>query len=182
MENIGEHQFLMLIFVMQADLEHAEDFGQRRGLGLGDQPLDRGVNVSAVGGDFLVGGAGDEAALGARMARTGGDIIGVEQEGEARVEDLVAGDVLGEQELLEEPGGVRAMPLDRARVGHGLDDLVLGRERRGAALGLGAHGAKRVAPASTELVGLRSGEGGRRHAKTLSVQDHNPRRVGIDAY
>ena len=154
-ENVGEHQLLMLLLVVQPDLEHAEDFRKCRRFRFGDQPLDRGVHVGAVGGDFFVGRAGDEAALWARVARAGGDVIRVEQEGEARVENLVAGDLLGEQELLEEPGGMRAMPLDRAGVGHRLDDLVLGRERRRAALGLRAHGAERVAPASAQLVGLR---------------------------
>ena len=44
--------------------------------------------------------------------------------------------MLAEQELLEEPGGMGAMPFGRTGVRHGLDRLVLGAQRRGPALGL----------------------------------------------
>ena len=44
------------------------------------------------------------------------------------------------------------MPLGRARVRHRLNDLVFGRERRGAAFGLGAHLAKRGNPCAARIV------------------------------
>src|SRR5260221_1125215 len=80
------------------------------------------------------------AALVAGMARAGADIIGMEQEGVGGMEDLVAFTMLAEQELLEEPGGMGAMPLRRTRVRHGLDQLVLGGQGGGPALGLVPHG------------------------------------------
>ncbi len=78
----------------------------------------------------------------AGVAGTGADVIGVEQEGEVGVEGLVAGAVLAEQELLEEPGGVGAVPFGRAGIRHRLDQLILGRQGGGPALGLVADGQK----------------------------------------
>ncbi len=69
---------------------------------------------------------------------TGADVIGIEQEGVIGVEGLVALAVLAEQELLEEPGGMGAMPFGRAGVRHRLDQLVLGAQGSGPALGLAA--------------------------------------------
>ena len=91
-------------------------------------------------------GPRQQAALRPRVPRTGGDVIGVEQVGELarRTPDSPAD--AAQQELLEEPGGVRAVPFGRARVRHRLHDLVLGRQRRRAALGLAAHGAEGSAP------------------------------------
>src|SRR6202043_1209165 len=84
-------------------------------------------------------GPRDQAALGPGVSRTRGDIIGVEQIAEARIKYFVYGGMPSEQKLFEEPGGMRPMPFDRARIGHRLHCLVLGGERRGAALGLASH-------------------------------------------
>ena len=92
--------------------------------------------MPAVGGDFVGAGAGQVAALVAGMAGAGADIIGIEQEGVVGVKRLVALAVLAEQELLEEPGGMGAVPFRRAGVRHRLDQLILGRQGGGAALGL----------------------------------------------
>jgi hypothetical protein len=48
--------------------------------------------------------------------------------------------MLAEQKLLEEPGGVCAVPFRRTGIRHRLHDLVLGAQGRGAALGLAADG------------------------------------------
>ena len=47
-----------------------------------------------------------------------------------RVEDPVGGIEPAEDESLEEPGGMRQMPLGRADIGHRLDRLVFGRQAR----------------------------------------------------
>ena len=80
----------------------------------------------------------------AGVTRAGADVIGIEQEREIGVEGPIARRVLAEQELLPEPGGMRPMPFRGARIGHGLDLLVLRRERRSPAFGLMADGDKRV--------------------------------------
>ena len=46
-----------------------------------------------------------------------------------RIEDAVAREMMLQQEGLEEPGGVRQMPLGRRHVGHGLHHHVLGQQR-----------------------------------------------------
>src|SRR5215218_3733276 len=79
------------------------------------------------------------AALVAGMAGAGADIIGIEQEGVVGVEDLIAPAVLAEQELLEEPGGMGAVPFCRTGIRHRLDQLVLGAQRGGPPLGLVPH-------------------------------------------
>ena len=96
--------------------------------------------MPAVGGDFLRAGAGEQAALGPGMAGAGADVIGVEQEGIVRMVGRIARTVLAEQELLPEPGDMGAVPFRRTGVRHGLHQLVLRRQRRGAALGLVADG------------------------------------------
>ena len=52
------------------------------------------------------------------------------------MEGLVTLAVLAEQELLEEPGGMGAVPFGRTGVRHRLDQLVLGAQGSGPALGL----------------------------------------------
>ena len=86
------------------------------------------------------------AALVAGMARAGADIIGIEQIGIVGVKGLVALAMLAEQELLEEPGGMGAVPLRRAGVRHRLDQLVLGAQGSGTALGLVPDGEIGFAP------------------------------------
>ena len=49
-----------------------------------------------------------------------------------------------QQELLEKPGGMRAVPFGRAGIRHRLDDLVLGRQRRGESFGMRPDLAKRL--------------------------------------
>ena len=95
-----------------------------------------GIDMPAIGGDFIGARAGQMAALVAGMARAGADVIGIEQEGVVGVKGLVALAMLAEQELLEEPGGMGAVPFRRAGVRHRLDQLVFGAQGRGPALGL----------------------------------------------
>ena len=129
-----------------------------------DQPLDRGIDMRAIGGDVLAVRPRDQPALRPRVARTGGDVIGIEQKRKPLVENLVARIVRHQQELLEKPGDVGAMPFGRAGVGHRLHDLVFGRQMRGARFGLRPHPAEGVAPVGARLVRrLRNGgwpEGG----------------------
>ncbi len=151
-QDVGEQQFLVLLLVMQADFEdreHALRFLRRHLL---DQPLDRRIDMRAIAGDVLAVRPRDQAALRARMARTGGDVIGVEQERKAFVEDLVGGIVRHQQELLEEPGDMRAMPFGRAGIGHRLHDLVLGRQMRGALFRLRPHAAEGLEPDGTRFI------------------------------
>ena len=156
-QNVGDQQFLVLLLVMQADfenLEHARRVRRRHGL---DQPLDRLVDMGTIAGDILAVRAGDQAALRARMARAGGDVIGVEQEGKALVENRVGRVVRHKQELLEKPGDMGAVPFGRRGIRHRLHDLVFRRQMRGARLGFRPHAAKCLAPAPARFIQRRLG-------------------------
>ena len=95
-----------------------------------------GVDMPAVGGDFVGAGTGQMAALVTGVPWTGADVVGIEQEGIIRMKGRVALAVFAEQELLEEPGGMGAVPFRRARMRHRLDQLIFCRQGIGAALGL----------------------------------------------
>ena len=128
-ENVGQQQLLMLLLVMHAEFEkwrdvrvllraRGEDFAQAL------------VDMRAIGEHFLDGRAREQAALGTRMTRPLALVIGIEEVGKALVEGTKARHAR-EDERLEEPRRMREVPLRRARVIHGLDRLVLGREQRG---------------------------------------------------
>ena len=150
-QDVGEHQLLMLLLVVQSDLQNARDFGPRRTARFGDQRFNRRIDVRAVLRDLGRVRPRDQSTFGPRMARAGGDVIRVEQKREALIVNPVGGHVRLNQKRLEEPGRVRAMPLGRACVRHRLDRLILRRKRHGAALGLAAHAAERLDPAGAIL-------------------------------
>src|SRR5690348_4569147 len=62
------------------------------------------------------------------MHRADGLVVGIEQEIPARVKTPIAGFEMREQELLEEPGGMREMPFRGACVRHRLRDGILRRQ------------------------------------------------------
>ena len=95
-------------------------------------------HVLAIGHDLGQAGTGKHAALGPRMARADGFVIGVEEILVGGIEGAVAARMRAQHEGLEEPGGVRQVPLGRAGVGHRLDRLVLGRQWFSELLGEGA--------------------------------------------
>ncbi len=87
-------------------------------------------------------------------------VIGVEEKGEAAVEGAVVPQVRRKDESLEEPGGVRHVPFDRAGVGHGLHHVIVGLELGGEALGGAAHGL--VAAGERAGIGM-NGDGHQGH-------------------
>ena len=155
MQDVGQHQLLMLLLVVEADLEDRDDALEKRLVGRLDERLDGRVHVGTVGGDLLRVGTRDEPSPRTLVTRPRGDVIGIEEIAETGVEHLVARLVRPEQELLEEPGRMGAMPFRRARIRHRLDDLVLRRQRRRAALRLAADGAKRCEPLAAAPVSRR---------------------------
>ena len=134
-QDVGQHQFLMLLLVIEADLDQRDQFCQRGLIGGLEEFHHGGIDMPAIGGDFVGARAGQVAALVAGMPGAGADVIGIEQEGVVGVKRLIARAVLAEQELLEEPGGMGAVPFRRAGVRHRLDQLVLGAQGRRPALG-----------------------------------------------
>ena len=78
------------------------------------QTLDRLVDVRPVGQDLVARGPGQEAALRPGMARAERLVVGVEEEIESLVEGAMVAQVGLQQHRLEEPGGVREVPLGGA--------------------------------------------------------------------
>ena len=117
-----------------------------------DQRTHRGIDVSAIVGNFAGIGPGDKPALRARLPRPRRDVIGIEQIGKALIERFVIRRKRTQQKLLEKPGRVRPMPFGRAGVRHRLDDLILGRQQRRAPLGLAAHRLKGIQPTMARIV------------------------------
>ena len=103
--------------------------------------------------------ARDQPALRSGVARAGGEIIGVEEISEPLIEYAIAGEARTQQELLQKPGGMRAMPLGRAGIGHRLHHLVLGGERCCAAFGFRANDAESVPPYDARIVGRGARDG-----------------------
>jgi hypothetical protein len=117
-QDVGDQQFLVLLLVIEPDLEHGQDRLEGTGRRLAQQRIDGAVHMRAIGRDLVGGRAGDQPAQDARLTRAGGDVVRVEQVVQPLVVNGVAGQVLAQQELLEEPGRVGAMPLSRAGIGH----------------------------------------------------------------
>ena len=88
----------------------------------------------------------EQAALRTRVARAGGHIIRVEEVSEALVEHAIAGETRRQQELLQEPCRMRAVPFGRAGIGHRLHHLILRCEQRGAAFGFRSDRAEGITP------------------------------------
>jgi hypothetical protein len=118
----GELQVLLLVLEAEDDAALGFVFGH-----VGEEALDGGVDVAAIAEDLVEGRAGERGAelLFGHLAE--GAVVGVEEPMEVRVEGLVVGDEFGEDEGLEEPGGVGEMPLDGRGFGAGLDHHVFWR-------------------------------------------------------
>src|SRR5262249_9089293 len=111
----------------------------------------RRIDMRAVSRGFGYAWARDQAALRAGVTRACRHIIRIEEIRETVVERTIGRRELPQQELLEKPGDVSAMPLRRTGVGHGLDRLVLGRKRPGAPFGFIANRDERIAPEAAHI-------------------------------
>ena len=77
-QDIGQHQFLMLLLVVEADLDQRRELGEAPLAG-GLEELDHGgIDMPAIGGDLVGARAGQVAALVPGVPRASADIIGIE--------------------------------------------------------------------------------------------------------
>src|SRR6516225_9341493 len=125
--------------MVEADLYKRCNFGQLVGRKSVKKLHGRRIDMAAVGGDLIGARSGEMAALVAGMPGAGTDIIGIEQKGVVWVEGVVSRPMLAEQELLEKPRCMGAVPFRRARIRHGLDQLIFAGKRGGPAFGLISH-------------------------------------------
>ncbi len=77
-QDVGEHQLLMLLLVVEADLHQRDQFYEAVLIGSLEEPDHGGIDMPAIGGDFIGARAGQVAALVAGVPRSGGDVIGIE--------------------------------------------------------------------------------------------------------
>ena len=127
MQDVGQHQFLVLLLMVEPDFQQRSQPGQCPVGGIMEEFHHRCVDVLPVGSDVVRAGPGKQAARIARLAGPGADIIGIEQERVVRMVRRVTRAMRAQQKLLEKPGGMGAVPLRRAGVRHRLHQLVLGR-------------------------------------------------------
>ncbi len=136
MLEIGEQQLLMLLFMIEPEREQVGAALRDQWHGVQHGLVDAAAIVDHVG----EAGPRQQAALGPRMARAFRFIIAVEQERPALVVQLVAGNMVAQDERLEKPGEMRKMPFGGGRVRHRLRRRVAVGERRGQIEAERAHG------------------------------------------
>jgi len=121
--DVGQQQFLMLLFVLQPQRHESGQagIGGMRVEQLLDAVVDRGAIPLHIGQRR----SRDEPALRARVYLADALVVAVEQHPKARIERPEAGLVRFQDEGLEEPGGVREVPLRRAGIRHRLNLAIL---------------------------------------------------------
>lgn len=156
-QDIGQEQLLVLLFVMQAERDEiVRRFGEAR-----HRARHRGIDMVAPGEDVGERGARQQAARGAVVAIALCLVITVEQIGIAIVVEAIAGDVIAQQEGFEKPRRVREMPFGGRGIGHRLGGGVGIGQRRGERAGEIAHA--KIGGGERDRVGRRgagAGSGG----------------------
>ncbi len=127
MLDVHEHQFLVLLLVVQSQPNEAGHV-IREALAV-QQCSDSSVDLEPVGSDFGDTGPCDDAAPWPRVLLSDGLVVAVEQHPVRAVDRFEVGFVPLEYERLEEPGRVCPMPLRRAHIGHRLGGLILAGQR-----------------------------------------------------
>ncbi len=102
---VGGGQLEVLLLVLEAEDDAALGFVFGRTT---EEALDSGVDVAAVGEDLVEGRTREGGAQLLFRHLAEGPVVGVEEPAEFGIEGMIAGNKLGEDEGLEEPGGVWA--------------------------------------------------------------------------
>src|ERR1700716_2017232 len=114
----------MLLLVIDAELDQLRHWRMTQRDTALEHGVERRIDMTPVAQHLIEAGTGQEPALGARLPRARGLLIGIEAVGEALVQRAEARQMRLAYERLEEPGGVRQVPLGGAGVVHRLDNLV----------------------------------------------------------
>ncbi len=124
--DVGNEQFLMLLFVMHARASRLARFlreARRRRLRINS--ITHSIDRFAIAIRFRHGRARDQPAQIAPMHVASGVVIGIEEIGVLRNFGAITLHPNFHHKGLEKPGGVCEMPLRRTDVGHRLDDVIL---------------------------------------------------------
>lgn len=123
---VDEDELLVLLLVLEPQFQEVR--AGRRERRVEEEVRHRAVDEAPVVQDPREIGPGEQAALRTRVPFPDGDVIGIEEDPEMRIEGTIARRMRLEQERLEEPGRVGQVPLDRARIRHRLERAILRRE------------------------------------------------------
>ena len=126
--DIGEQQFLVLLFVGEPEFDQRREFLAR------EQRLHRGIDMRAPVADVRQRRARQHPARKAVDALAFGLVIGIEHEGPALVEQRISAEMVAQQESFPEPRRMRQMPFGGAGIFHRLDRRIGFGQRRGQRL------------------------------------------------
>src|SRR3569623_137341 len=99
-EDVGVHQLLMLLFVIEADFHQRRDLAQFLLVRIFEECDHLRIDILTIGGDGLAAWSRQMPALRARMTGASADVIGSEENCVVRVKDLVARHMLAELEVV----------------------------------------------------------------------------------
>jgi hypothetical protein len=121
MLEIGQHQFLMLLFVMKAELEAIEFIRIRTLTGpRGQKCNNRPIDVLTVVHNFTETRPCEEPASGAGILLANRIVVGVKEVFESLIKNLVWPSESLEKKRFERPRGMGEMPFCWRRIRHGL--------------------------------------------------------------
>ena len=129
MFEVRDHQFLVLLFVMQAKRNDGRERCQPLLIDLLQQLKDTLIDVPPVGIRLLDGRPGDQPTFGSAMPFSQRIVVRVKEVRVLWMKRLVIRNCRKEQEGLEKPADVGEMPFGRADIWHGLDDIIFGDQR-----------------------------------------------------
>jgi hypothetical protein len=168
--DVGGGELEVLLFVFEAEGDGAEGFVLG---GVLEETTDGCVDVTSVGEDLVDGRAGKGGAELLLWHLAESAVIAVEEPFEVGIEGLVAGDVFGQDEGLEEPGGVGEVPLNRRGFGAGLHHHVF-RGKWSAEV----HGGGTDGPEVLE----ECGGAGEFRDEIFLLRQHDALQLGFDAF
>gem|GEM_PF-3229734 len=152
MLDVGEQQFLVLLFVLQAQLQMLQCLLIK--VACRQPRLHLCIDLLAVVAHLLQRWPRQQPTLRPGMRRPDALVVAVEQVIPGRVMRRCSSETR-QHEAFEEPGGVGQVPFTRAGIGHALQHGILGAERRGQLHAARTHPCELVG----EIV-LRGSDGG----------------------
>src|SRR5713101_72570 len=128
MLDVGDDQFLMLLFMMQAKRNDGRELCQPPLIELLQQLKHALIDVPAVGIRLLDGRSRDQPTFGSAVPFSQRVVVRVKKVRVLWMKRLVIRNCRKEQEGLEKPADVGEMPLGRADIWHGLNDVIFGNQ------------------------------------------------------
>ena len=124
MFDVGNDQFLVLLFMMEAKRDDGRQLCHLPLVELLQEIKDTLIDIPAVGIRLLDCGPGDQPAFGPAMPFAQRIVVRVKEVRVLWMQRPVIRNCRKEQEGLEKPADVRKMPLRWADIGHRLDDII----------------------------------------------------------